>query len=156
MPFDRRFPIFLIVSRLLEQFDPHRGPTSETISRYWNQVAGSRLKLPQNLVMAVLFMLHINHIFGIAPPETISTGRFACLKRFDDWVKCACDRNCGRAWNFADDIGLEKPWRQDAIYQSCDVANYIRLTSNRKQVTRVQQYQFQKTYQIWKHPPANG
>jgi len=64
--------------------------------------------------MAVLYMLHVesrpeapkpqlaNKVVGIDPL------RREALKRFAKWVPCQCDRACGREWNFANEIGLQR------------------------------------------------
>ena len=69
---------------------------------------------PKAFVMAVLYMLHVEHSFSSMKPKLpdgeigVDKDRREALKRFAKWVPCKCQELCGNEWNFANDVGLPR------------------------------------------------
>ncbi|PVH79912.1 FabD/lysophospholipase-like protein [Cadophora sp. DSE1049] len=69
---------------------------------------------PKAFVMAVLYMLHVEHSFSSMKPKLpdgeigVDKDRREALKRFTKWVPCKCQELCGNEWNFANDVGLPR------------------------------------------------
>ena len=83
-------------------------------------------KFPPCLVMAVLYQLHVetflHHgaLFDDPRMVSIDTNRREALKRYENWVPCQCTRQCGKQWNFVNDIGLCK-----GSDSACDVEEFL-------------------------------
>ncbi|KAL8658402.1 MAG: hypothetical protein Q9202_007569 [Teloschistes flavicans] len=65
---------------------------------------------PRPLVLATLYMLHLEHCAGIKIHE-VSDERFNLFTRFDLWIKCHCSQQCKIEWNFANKSGMYRPPR---------------------------------------------
>jgi calcium-independent phospholipase A2-gamma len=63
---------------------------------------------PKPFVMATLYMLHIEQCLDIPKMTTVDRIRREHLKRSAKWVKCLCNANCGREWNFVNEVGLSR------------------------------------------------
>jgi hypothetical protein len=88
------------VGSLFHQLSNSYKPRLELISRVWQRIDERRTsRLPRNLVLAVLYMLHVEFVMPEHQPKPISPRRRKVLECFGNWVTCAC--GCGREWNFA-------------------------------------------------------
>ncbi|KAH6723597.1 acyl transferase/acyl hydrolase/lysophospholipase [Leptodontidium sp. MPI-SDFR-AT-0119] len=69
---------------------------------------------PKAFVMAVLYMLHVEHSFGSMKPKLpdgeigVEKDKREALKRFTKWVPCKCQELCRNEWNFANEVGLSR------------------------------------------------
>jgi hypothetical protein len=81
--------------------------------------------LPKNLIMALLYMLHIACVLPNENPYPISTLTEKALRSFGNWTECLC--GCRRLWNFACGIdGL----RDDTRYEGGCVPGAWKYASN--------------------------
>ena len=84
---------------MLESTLPNK---TETIAKWRRPNRGTQLKLPKRYVMALLYMLHIEHFRSrhASKRPVINRALLDVLLSFDKWVKCPCGK-CGCLWNFA-------------------------------------------------------
>ena len=98
------------VEELCKQIDSSRHQTK--LAEIWQRLDVTKAQLPEGLVLAVLYMLHLETSTNEMPPKhkdntrNISTRRIQILRRFGVWIACACSRDCDRYWNFANYIGM--------------------------------------------------
>jgi hypothetical protein len=101
-------------------------PTTEKLNSVWLRLKHRTDDIVQkNFTLALVYMLHVEKYFNETPKddsggEGIAKKRRKSLKRFGDWVDCACDLKCGRSWNFANDLGLSQttsPGRECRVFQ---------------------------------------
>src|SRR5204862_2985339 len=77
---------------------PNRGPSLYVC--VWQRVDGpGNSLLPKNLVLAILYMLHVEFFLRESEPKPISINRRKILECYGNWVTCSC--GCGQKWNFA-------------------------------------------------------
>ncbi|RDA93495.1 hypothetical protein CP533_4011 [Ophiocordyceps camponoti-saundersi (nom. inval.)] len=104
-------------SSFVAQFIAWQSPSHETIAKTWSRlldegadIADSRQ--PKSLVMATLYMLHVERFHPTARPDAddpeggVPRMRRVRLKAFGYWVTCCCKADCNVQWNFANDTGL--------------------------------------------------
>lgn len=113
----------------LQSFNATR-PTPRKVAEVWarllrdkSDVANSRQ--PLSLVMATLYMLHIESFIDDSRPvdlDHVDGPRRRSLKRFDRWIPCECKRACGKEWCFVNDVGLS---RGGGVTSKCDVKRYF-------------------------------
>jgi hypothetical protein len=93
----------------------------EVIPKIWRHlVDNTETRLSQGLVLALFFILHLQSI-GIdmsQDPNGFKPIRKRQFKRFGNWVPCRC--GCGREWNFATRVGLQR--NQNG---KCRAASYL-------------------------------
>jgi hypothetical protein len=101
-------------------------PTPEKLRSVWLRLKHSIDDIIQkNYTLALVYMLHVEKYLNETPKDDyggvgIAKKRRKSLKRFGDWVDCACDLKCGRSWNFANDLGLSQtisPGRECRVFQ---------------------------------------
>jgi calcium-independent phospholipase A2-gamma len=98
-------------------------------------------------VMATLYMLHIESCVDVSKMVNIDRNRRELLKRFSKWVKCLCNGQCGREWNFVNDIGLsrERHRRGDCdLLKLFDVKNSWKLMFQNDRVRKLE-----ATRKVW-------
>jgi hypothetical protein len=90
-------------------------PPAELVPVIWARIDPQRnLLLPRNLVLALLYMLHVESFIPNHTPKnmdvsnvTFTLERRKILECYGNWVNCAC--GCGRKWSFANGLaGLRK------------------------------------------------
>lgn len=115
----------LTVSAFQSQFRAPQ-PTPEELRSVWLRLKHSIDDImPKNFTLALLYMLHVEKYLNETPKDDyggigIAKKRRKSLKRFGDWVDCACDLKCGRSWNFANDLGLSQtvsPGQECRVFQ---------------------------------------
>jgi calcium-independent phospholipase A2-gamma len=100
-------------------------------------------------VMATLYMLHIEtSVLDVSKMVAIDRIRREHLKRFSKWVKCLCDAQCGREWNFVNEVGLSRE-RGDGrgeceLVKLFDVKNSWKLMFKSEKVRRLE-----ATRRVW-------
>ncbi|RDA89072.1 hypothetical protein CP532_2243 [Ophiocordyceps camponoti-leonardi (nom. inval.)] len=107
----------VMYSTFAAQFQSWQSPTLETIAKTWSRlleegtpIADSRQ--PKSLVMATLYMLHVERFHPSARPDaedhegSVPRMRRVRLNAFGHWVRCSCKADCSIQWNFANDTGL--------------------------------------------------
>jgi hypothetical protein len=103
----------------------------EMIARIWQRIDGPRNSLlPKNLVLAILYMLHVESFTPDREPKPISINRRKILECYGNWVMCSC--GCGRKWNFAG--GFEGLRRDGNKRKECVAAKWKDAGSLRRKV----------------------
>ncbi|KAK5698262.1 hypothetical protein LTR97_007223 [Elasticomyces elasticus] len=117
-------------STFLQMFNQPK-PTPQRVEAVWvrllhddsDNVLNTQHSVP--FVMAVLYMLHVEQFWPDKNPgelDAAGSDRREALKRYNRWVPCRCKVDCGREWNFANDIGLSKGGNSK---KTCDVNKYL-------------------------------
>lgn len=103
-------------------------PRADLVPIIWARVDPQRkLLLPRNLVLALLYMLHVESFIPNHTPKnmdesnvTFGLERRKILECYGNWVSCAC--GCGTSWNFA--IGIDALRRDTNKRKSCEAAEW--------------------------------
>ncbi|KAI7379056.1 hypothetical protein KC336_g19250, partial [Hortaea werneckii] len=146
----------------LQMFNKSTPPKSKIIE-IWARLLRDHLKAdvaaskhPVSFVMAVLYMLHAECICHLRPPEDLdgATENWReALKRFDHWVSCQCKRNCGREWNFVNDLGLPRGGEPG---KECDMEAYTKRSAKRNVFAKADETIFAIMRDTWKVPRERG
>ncbi|KAI6878325.1 quinate permease [Hortaea werneckii] len=146
----------------LQMFNKSTPPKSKIIE-IWARLLRDHLKAdvaaskhPVSFVMAVLYMLHAECICHLRPPEDLdgaTENRREALKRFDHWVSCQCKRNCGREWNFVNDLGLPRGGEPG---KECDMEAYTKRNAKRNVFAKADETIFAIMRDTWKVPRERG
>ncbi|KAF1993615.1 phospholipase [Amniculicola lignicola CBS 123094] len=96
----------------VKQFGPGSMPSPEKVVETWMRLLHDNSDVRHSIhrkpfVMATLYMLHIESCLNI-PKIDVDKNRREILKRFSKWVECKCEGDCGRQWNFVNEIGLSR------------------------------------------------
>ena len=136
------------VKNFLQQFNPSSSPSPTAIVETWRRLLGDQQNThiqtsihPKPLVMAVLYMLHLESSLDVAKPRRednsvgVDRNRREALKRFAKWVPCQCERSCGREWNFVNEIGMcrgGKEGRECGVLKLFERASWRNLLANKE------------------------
>lgn len=148
----------LLVAKLRQQL-PRSELYSEMLAAMWHRMKITEVApLRKNSVLAVLYMMHVETYLDQTPKDDlmnvgIAKARFKSLKRFDDWVDCACDLTCGRKWNFANDLGLVE---SADSREDCKVFEWIERGRPRSPHEDQGLQQFELTVERWKNLRTRG
>jgi calcium-independent phospholipase A2-gamma len=104
--------------------------------------------------MATIYMLHIEtsiHSKHERPimdngQEGVDMRRREALKRFAKWVPCRCSSDCGKEWNFVNEIGLSRPEGDD---DKCGIAKLLGRGSIRNLVASKNLKALEDTRKFW-------
>lgn len=141
-----------LVSALQRQFRAPE-PSPETLRSVWLRLKRSVDDLmSRNYTLALLYMLHVERFLKEAPKDDygdvgIAKKRRRSLKRFGDWVDCACDLKCGRSWNFANDLGLSQTVSPG---QACKVLQWLEKDEPSRSRDLKGSYDYQLTLKRWR------
>lgn len=96
-----------------------------------------KLLLPRSLILACLYMLHVQNVHPDKRPDSlrnplvaISEFRWWTMTKFGYWVLCAC--KCGGEWNF----GGQRRIRRRRRAQHCKALSAAQMCS----LTRLKRY----------------
>ena len=136
----------LPVSALKSQFVFQDLPLPDLVLIWYRLAPNIKDTLPKNLTLAFLYMLHVEKYTNEKPKDEhgkigIQKKRWRSLKRFGEWVSCACDSNCGQNWNFANDLGLWQTDQECRLLQLFNSSNSNDLRSSPK---------YRRTLDRWK------
>lgn len=127
-------------------------PTTEMLCSIWLRLKHSVDDvMPKNYTLALLYMLHVEKYLNETPKDDygdvgIAKKRRRSLKRFGDWVNCACDLKCGRSWNFANDLGLSQTV---SIGRPCKVLQWLEKDQSCRSSDLKGLYDYRLTLKRW-------
>jgi len=109
--------------------------------------------------MAAVYMLHVETTIGKEDRPKMSNGsegvdmvRREVLKRFTKWVQCQCKHECGKEWNFVNEVGLCRPETSDNI---CGLVKFLKRGSFMNALRPKELKAFEATKKAWEaatHP----
>ena len=111
------------VSEFTKQFH-NNWPDVTTIQRIWQRLPqrSADVDLEETAhskpyILAILYMLHLEHYHMSERPsgcesqedEKVTNERANVLTGFDLWIRCCCQKQCVKQWNFVNKVGIYRP-----------------------------------------------